>query len=196
MDSLIKFKVLIIGNSSVGKTSILHRHVDGKFSEEVPGTMGVDYRAITYERNKQRYDLQIWDTAGQERFSNITRAYYRNADAALLVFDLSNPDSFAAVPKWYRMLVDQSGKSSNDLVIILVGNKSDLDHRVKLKDIQQLATSFGITSYIQTSAMNGDRVHEVFDQLTEKLISKIHPIHPNGAIELSISRTRTKKQCC
>ena len=144
---LKKFKVLIIGNSCAGKTSILRRHVDCKFSEEVPGTIGVDYRANTYIRNGQRYDLQVWDTAGQERFRNVTRAYYRDANAALLVFDLNDHKSFAAIPEWHRQLLDQTGKQDNELVIILIGNKCDLQHNVPLSEIQKLASDLSISTH-------------------------------------------------
>jgi len=172
---LKKYKVLIIGNSCVGKTSILCRHVDGKFSEEVPGTIGVDYRSNTYVRDGKRYDLQVWDTAGQERFRNVTRAYYRDANAALLVFDLSDHVSFENIPMWHSQLLEQTGRDRKELVIILIGNKSDLNHEVQLSEIQVLASKLNISTYIQTSAKKGDRVNEVFDQLLEKLITKGGP---------------------
>lgn len=201
MEPLIKkYKVLIIGNSCAGKTSILRRHVDGKFSEEVSGTIGVDYRSNTYIRDGNRYDLQVWDTAGQERFRNVTRAYYRDANAALLVFDLNNHESFAAIPGWHRQLLDQTGKSARDLVIILIGNKSDLDQKVQLSEIQNLASLLGVSTYIQTSAKKGERVNEVFEQLLEKLITKGGVgIISKGAIKVGESAMKTgsgARSCC
>lgn len=193
---LKKYKVLIIGNSCAGKTSILHRHVDGKFIEDVPGTIGVDYRANTYIRDGHRYDLQIWDTAGQERFRNVTRAYYRDANAALLVFDLNNQESFEAVADWHKQLLDQTGKTSDELVIILIGNKSDLEHTVTMSDIQSLASHLKISTYIQTSAKKGDRVNEVFDQLLEKLIAKGQPgLISKGAIKIGGTMHKSTN-CC
>ena len=174
MDPLLKkYKVLIIGNSSVGKTSLLLRHVEGKFTEEVAGTIGVDYRANTYMRDGQRHDLQIWDTAGQDRFHNVTRAYYRDANAALLVFDLSNHASFDAIERWHKQLLIQIGEiTASKIILILVGNKCDKPHRaVTLNEIQELATRLKITSYVETSAKKGTRVDEVFQQLLEKLIA-------------------------
>jgi len=193
---LRKFKVLIIGNSCVGKTSILRRHVDGKFSEEIEGTIGVDYRANTYMCDGKRYDLQVWDTAGQERFRNVTKAYYRDANAALLVFDLGNHLSFESIPEWYKQLHVQTGQKSGDIVIILIGNKSDLDHKINMKEIQQMASSLNISTYIQTSAKKDDRVNEVFDQLLEKLITKGDP----GVISTDVIKLgeikRGKNSCC
>lgn len=203
---LKKYKVLIIGNSCAGKTSILRRHVEGKFSEDVPGTIGVDYRANTYIRDGARYDLQIWDTAGQERFKNVTLAYYRKANAALLVFDLSDHQSFEAIPNWYAQLLEQTGKSKDELVVILIGNKSDLEHAVSSHEIQQLAAKLKISTYIQTSAKHGDRINEVFDQLLEKLITQGSPGIGSEQMQDVIrigqsggySKTRTLKSqsCC
>lgn len=200
---LKKYKVLIIGNSCVGKTSILKRHVDGKFSEEVAGTIGVDYRANTYIRDGHRYDMQIWDTAGQERFRNVTRAYYRDANAALLVFDLGNVKSFNAIADWYHQLLEQTNKQQGDMVVVLIGNKCDVKPEVKLNDIQDLAAKLGISTYVQTSAKNGDRINEVFDQLLEKLISKDNPGiqgHDNtirvGQRVRTWSRSKDGQGCC
>jgi small GTP-binding protein len=198
---LKKYKVLIIGNSCVGKTSILCRHVDGKFSEEVPGTIGVDYRSNAYIRDGKRYDLQVWDTAGQERFRNVTRAYYRDANAALLVFDLSDHASFENIPMWHSQLLEQSGRDRKELVIILIGNKSDLNHEVQLSEIQVLASKLNISTYIQTSAKKGDRVNEVFDQLLEKLITKGGPgFIPEslraGIVKVDVAPGKMKQRCC
>jgi small GTP-binding protein len=195
---LRKFKVLIIGDSCVGKTSILRRHVDGKFSEESAGTIGVDYRANTYIRDGRRYDLQVWDTAGQERFRNVTRAYYRDANAALLVFDLGSHKSFTSIPDWYHQLHSQTGRQSGDMVIILIGNKSDLDvHNVNMTEIQEMASTLNISTYIQTSAKDGERVNEVFDQLLEKLITKGDPgVVSTDVISLGAKSHKSKSSCC
>jgi len=162
MEPLIKkYKVLIIGDSCVGKTSILLRHVDGQFHEEITGTIGVDYRSNTYVRDGQRYDLQIWDTAGQERFRNVTKAYYRDAHAALLVFDLTKHESFRSITQWHDQLLKQLNRPAGDLVTILVGNKSDRplsEYQVTPTQIQELASTLGISTYIQTSAKEGTRI--------------------------------------
>lgn len=192
-----KFKVLIIGDSSVGKTSLLLRHVDGKFVEERAGTIGVDYRANTYIRDGARYDLQMWDTAGQERFRNVTRAYYRDAHAALIVFDLSNPVSFQNIPAWYEQFKDQTGRPPNELVTILVGNKSDIvPHKVTLSEIQAMVSKLGITSYIQTSAKDGSKVDEVFEQLLEKILMNYSSDTHTHGIKLRATDTRKQKTCC
>lgn len=195
-----KFKVLIIGDANVGKTSLLLRHVDGKFYEEVAGTIGIDYRSNTYIRDNHRYDLMIWDTAGQERFRNVTKAYYRDADAVLLVFDLTDRISFNHIPRWFKQLLEETGRTTDDMVMILVGNKSDKTTKivVTLPEIQDMVSELGLSSYIQTSAREGNRVNEVFEQLLEKLITKIgrqgNNEHP-GTIHVG-THTANKKICC
>lgn len=196
-----KFKVLIIGDANVGKTSLLLRHVDGKFCEEIGGTIGIDYRSNTYIRDNQRYDLMIWDTAGQERFRNVTKAYYRDADAALLVFDLTDRLSFNHVPRWFEQLLKETGRTQEQMVMILVGNKNDCTDkiRVTLPEIQDMVSELGLSSYIQTSAREGERVNEVFEQLLEKLITKTskQDVDPTskGTVNLH-GGERNKKSCC
>ena len=192
---LKKYKVLIIGDACVGKTSLLLRHVEGRFIEEVTGTIGVDYRANTYVRDNQRYDLQIWDTAGQDRFKNVTRAYYRDANAALLVFDLTNETTLDNIKTWYQQLTDHVDKS--DIVTILVGNKCDLKSKVMPPEIQQLASELNISTYVQTSAREGTRVNEVFEQLLEKLIAHDGlPQTPKGEIVRLGGKPKSHNTCC
>lgn len=193
-----KFKVLVIGNTCAGKTSILIRHATGRYDIDVKNTVGIDYRSIIYNKYGKKYNLQIWDTAGQERFNNVTRAYYRDADAALLVFDLNNPESFLAIKQWYHDLLLYSDREPHQMVIILVGNKSDLEHKVSLTEIQSLATELGISSYIQTSVKNGEHIGEVFDRLLDRLIHSVKSVPVSGVVLLSEpgARTRSLGRCC
>jgi small GTP-binding protein len=165
---LVKYKVLIIGNSSSGKTSILLRYSKGQFSDLVAGTIGVDYQAQAYDRGGKKYYLNIWDTAGQERFKHIISAYYRDAHAVVLVFDLHDYKSFEAIDRWHSLVLENTNK---DVLFILVGNKSDLVHMVTQTEIQQTVSRLKISTYIQTSAKSGERITEVFDRVLEKLIS-------------------------
>lgn len=197
--SVNKFKVLIIGDSCVGKTSLLQRHIDGKFTEETVGTIGIDYRANTYVKDHKRYDLQIWDTAGQERFRAVTSAYYRDAHAALLVFDLTSHVSFSNVPTWHKQLIEQTGRTSSELVTILVGNKCDCDDSAKtvtLNEIQNTVSMLGISSYIQTSAKNGSKVDEMFEQLLEKLLTHQYGSNRGKSIKIATSSNKPALNCC
>ncbi|KFZ54481.1 Ras-related protein Rab-3A, partial [Podiceps cristatus] len=99
------FKLLIIGNSSVGKTSFLFRYADDTFTPAFVSTVGIDFKVKTVYRNDKRVKLQIWDTAGQERYRTITTAYYRGAMGFILMYDITSEDSFNAVQDWYEMLL-------------------------------------------------------------------------------------------
>ncbi|MGH0153859.1 UNVERIFIED_CONTAM: hypothetical protein FKN15_061925 [Acipenser sinensis] len=118
------FKLLIIGNSSVGKTSFLFRYADDSFTSAFVSTVGIDFKVKTVYRNDKRVKLQIWDTAGQERYRTITTAYYRGAMGFLLTYDITNQESFNAVQDWATQIKTYSWDNAQ---VILVGNKSDLE---------------------------------------------------------------------
>ncbi|XP_059551058.1 ras-related protein Rab-3C isoform X2 [Myotis daubentonii] len=122
------FKLLIIGNSSVGKTSFLFRYADDSFTSAFVSTVGIDFKVKTVFKNEKRIKLQIWDTAGQERYRTITTAYYRGAMGFILMYDITNGESFNAVQDWSTQIKTYSWDNAQ---VILVGNKCDMeDERV------------------------------------------------------------------
>uniref|UniRef100_A0AAA9RZ23 small monomeric GTPase n=1 Tax=Bos taurus TaxID=9913 RepID=A0AAA9RZ23_BOVIN len=122
------FKLLIIGNSSVGKTSFLFRYADDSFTSAFVSTVGIDFKVKTVFKNEKRIKLQIWDTAGQERYRTITTAYYRGAMGFILMYDITNEESFNAVQDWSTQIKTYSWDNAQ---VILVGNKCDMeDERV------------------------------------------------------------------
>ncbi|KAF5909254.1 GTP-binding protein Rab-3D-like, partial [Clarias magur] len=139
------FKLLIIGNSSVGKTSFLFRYADDSFTSAFVSTVGIDFKVKTVYRNEKRIKLQIWDTAGQERYRTITTAYYRGAMGFLLMYDITNQESFYAVQDWATQIKTYSWDNAQ---VILVGNKCDLedDRLVATEDGQKLANELGPTN--------------------------------------------------
>lgn len=161
------FKLLIIGNSSVGKTSVLFRYADEQFSSAFVSTVGIDFKVKTIDRNNQRIKLQIWDTAGQERYRTITTAYYRGALGFLLMYDITNEDSFQAVADWSTQIKTWGWESAQ---IILVGNKSDMERdRVVSKERgMELAEALGY-DFFEVSAKSGNMVSEVFDRLVDNI---------------------------
>uniref|UniRef100_A0A674NX91 small monomeric GTPase n=1 Tax=Takifugu rubripes TaxID=31033 RepID=A0A674NX91_TAKRU len=118
------FKILIIGNSSVGKTSFLFRYADDSFTPAFVSTVGIDFKVKTIYRNDKRIKLQIWDTAGQERYRTITTAYYRGAMGFILMYDITNEESFNAVQDWSTQIKTYSWDNAQ---VLLVGNKCDMD---------------------------------------------------------------------
>eukprot|EP00061_Rhincodon_typus_P014737 g41983.t1 len=126
------FKILIIGNSSVGKTSFLFRYADDSFTPAFVSTVGIDFKVKTIYRNEKRIKLQIWDTAGQERYRTITTAYYRGAMGFILMYDITNEESFNAVQDWSTQIKTYSWDNAQ---VLLVGNKCDMeDERVVLAE--------------------------------------------------------------
>jgi small GTP-binding protein len=120
------FKLVLIGDSGVGKSNILTRFIDNKFNLESKATVGVEFGTKIFDVNKTKIKAQIWDTAGQERYKAITGAYYKGAKGALLVFDLSRKETFDSVDRW---VPDLRASADEKVTIILIGNKCDLKER-------------------------------------------------------------------
>jgi len=166
----INVKLLLIGNSSVGKSSLLLRFSDEQFlpEDESSATIGVDFRVHKMEVKGKKVKLSIWDTAGQERFRTITSSYYRGAQGVILVYDVSNRESFEALPRWYSELETYV---SDSVVKILVGNKVDKEfsRQVPVAEAQQFAARMS-TLFIETSAKTAVGVNEVFQEVVEKIL--------------------------
>ncbi|KAI2665944.1 Ras-related protein Rab-3D [Labeo rohita] len=156
------FKLLIIGNSSVGKTSFLFRYADNSFTSAFVSTVGIDFKVKTVFRNNKRIKLQIWDTAGQERYRTITTAYYRGAMGFLLMYDITNQDSFNAVQDWATQIKTYSWDNAQ---VILVANKCDLedDRLVPTEDGQRLAHE-----------LDNINVKQVFECLVDVICEKMN----------------------
>ncbi|KAI8580249.1 hypothetical protein K450DRAFT_237549 [Umbelopsis ramanniana AG] len=164
-------KLLLIGNSSVGKSSLLLRFTDDTFlpQDEVSATIGVDFKVSMMEVDGKRYKLTIWDTAGQERFRTLTSSYYRGAQGVILVYDVSNRDTFDALQNWYTEL--QTYSSSKDVVKMIVGNKVDKESSrvVTYKEGAAMAQKLQ-TLFIECSAKTKVGVQEAFEELVQKII--------------------------
>jgi len=165
------FKLLIIGNSSVGKTSFLFRYADNSFTSAFVSTVGIDFKVKTVFRQDKRVKLQIWDTAGQERYRTITTAYYRGAMGFILMYDVTNEESYNAVQDWCTQIKTYSWDNAQ---VVLVGNKCDLDdERVVSTDRgRQLAHQLGL-EFFETSAKENVNVKQVFERLVDVICDKM-----------------------
>merc|ERR1719264_1257955 len=165
------FKLLIIGNSSVGKTSFLFRYADASFTSAFVSTVGIDFKVKTVFRQDKRVKLQIWDTAGQERYRTITTAYYRGAMGFILMYDVTNEESFSSVHDWCTQIKTYSWDNAQ---VILVGNKCDMeDERViSYERGKQLADSLGL-DFFETSAKENINVRAVFERLVDMICDKM-----------------------
>ena len=174
------FKLLIIGDSSVGKSSLLLRFSDDVYRDSYISTIGVDFKVKTIELEGKRIKLQMWDTAGQERFRTITNSYYRGAHGVMIVFSVEDHESFVSVKNWLSQLRAYADK---DVQILLVGNKSDMveERTVKKEEAEELAEKEGLV-YIETSAKTAERVVESFEEIC-RIVMKNFPTERRNSQE-------------
>ncbi|KAM7523767.1 hypothetical protein LguiA_013669 [Lonicera macranthoides] len=154
------FKVVLIGDSAVGKSQMLARFARNDFSLDSKATIGVEFQTRTLLIEHKSVKAQIWDTAGQERYRAVTSAYYRGAVGAMLVYDITKRQSFDHIPRWLEEL---RGHADKNIVIILIGNKSDLEDQraVGTEDAKEFAEKEGLF-FLETSALEATNVEEAF----------------------------------
>ncbi|GMM28591.1 Rab family GTPase [Martiniozyma asiatica (nom. inval.)] len=165
------FKIVLIGDSSVGKTNLLSRFTRDEFNPDSKATIGVEFATRTLEVEGSKIKTQIWDTAGQERYRAITAAYYRGAVGALVVYDITKAESYESVSNWLKEMKDNA---DDNIVIALVGNKSDLEHlrQVPAEEAQNFATEHNLL-FTETSAFNADNVDFTFTQLVQNIYEMV-----------------------
>jgi len=165
------FKLIIIGDSVVGKSSLMRKFTQNEYEDGILNTIGMDFSIKIIKRNDDIVKLQIWDTAGQERFKNILSSYYRGADAILICYDVTNKKSFESLKYWVQTVNNLCKETAE---IIIIGTKLDLEEQrtISYNDASQLCKDFGY-DYVEISAKNDDsnKIREViFNPLLDKLI--------------------------
>ena len=198
----LAIKTLVIGDSRVGKTSLLLKYVDKSFPDEHISTIGVEYKEKLITKDGFNIRLQIWDTAGEERFRSITKSIYKNTHGVLFVYDITQKDTFANVKHWIK----DTENIDREIRGVIVGNKIDLPDRVISKiDLDEIGEKYKMP-VIETSAKEGTNVNECFELLIDELFKnkthdQIKEIYLRKAkSDLSISsktiNTNKKKKCC
>jgi Ras-related protein Rab-8A len=192
-------KLLLIGDSGVGKSCLLLRFSDDSFTPSFITTIGIDFKIRTIELEGKRIKLQIWDTAGQERFRTITTAYYRGAMGILLVYDVTDDKSFANMGNWIRNIEQHASENVNR---ILIGNKCDLVDKKVIDTTRgkSLADEYGI-KFLETSAKNSINVDEAFISLARDIKKRLidtaeQPTEKNLDLNTKDSQKAQKKKCC
>ncbi|PWN24505.1 ras-domain-containing protein [Jaminaea rosea] len=173
------FKVVLIGDSGAGKSNLLSRFTRNEFSLDSKSTIGVEFATRSIAVDNKTVKAQIWDTAGQERYRAITSAYYRGAVGALLVYDIAKHPSYVNVSRWLKELRDHA---DSNIVIMLVGNKSDLRHlrAVPTDEARSFAAENNL-SFIETSALDASNVEQAF----QNILTEIYRIVSNKALQSS-----------
>ena len=163
-------KIVLAGDSGVGKTNILSRFTRDFFSEDSKSTIGVEFATKNIVINNKLIKANIWDTAGQENYKSITRAYFHGALGAIIVFDITQSSSFDSVSKWLKDIRDNTEK---DAIIMLIGNKNDLEDKRTV--LAEEAIKYAKTEqllYIETSALNSKNISDAFNMIVAEIVSK------------------------
>ena len=202
MSAKYVIRVLTIGYTDVGKTSIILRFTKNQFNDKYVSTIGIDFKSKTLEIDKNSVKITVFDTAGQEKYKGIVKSFYNKANGILLTFDLSNKESFSRLDYWVEELKEHI--VSNELYILLVGNKKDKKEReVTFEEAQQYAENNNFGGYFEVSAKDGEGINEMFINVAKGSLKKIlnkNEDENNTSIQLSLSNAKVSQQknnkCC
>jgi len=169
----VLLKVIILGESGVGKTALLNHYVNNTFIETHKATIGADFMTKEMRIDDKLITLQMWDTAGQERFKSLGNSFYRGADAAILVYALNEKESFHKIDEWRSNFINLSNEQSEDFPILLLGNKSDLDdnRQVQPAEGKNYANQHHMIHF-ETSARNGQNIESSITELAKKACAR------------------------
>ena len=189
----VLYKILLLGDSSVGKTCFLMRYTDNTYQEIHMSTIGIDnkFKDVELEDGK-KVKIQIWDTAGQDRFRSITRNYYKGANGIVLIFDVTNKKSYENVKNWVKQIKEEV---SSRVTIILVANKiDDVNHRIVTKEEgEKIANECGLM-FFECSAKTGENIEHAFNELVKKTVENYSKVGQGG--EKLKKKKNSKKGCC
>lgn len=195
----VVFKIIIIGDSGVGKSCFFMQFTEGNFKDDHNVTIGVEYGARVLKIGEKLIKLELWDTAGQEAFRAITRSFYRNANGVMLMYDLTRLDSFENLEDWLR---EVRTNSAPDITILAVGNMLDLadDEREVDTDIgEKFVVDNKLDGFMEVSAKTSDNVNEAFAKMAEILQKKFPnkaEAKPTPSIQIKPTMQPKKKGCC
>jgi Ras-related protein Rab-18 len=198
------FKILLVGDSGVGKSSILLQFTDGYFNENLGSTIGVDFRIKIMsledsDGNTKKVKATIWDTAGQERFRTLTSAYYRGAQGVIFVYDVSRKESFDELDSWLNEVTTYAADAGKHLVKVLLGNKIDRDAVVKKGDAVRWAEDHGML-FLQSSAKTTEGISNVFEEVVRKILESPELLQrmteARQASQISVQSSGKKTGCC
>ena len=197
LDLDFKFKIMVIGESKVGKTSLIKRYTKNKFGGVYLTTVGVDFQDKIIQIDGKKIRLQIWDTAGQERFRNVTKNYFKSSNGFLLIYDITDKESFKHLNFWNEQINLNAPKN---IKTVLVGNKSDLDNerQISVEEGENFAGKYNI-KFFEASAKEGTNIKEVFEYLANEIYKVKKEEIRSNTFSTVISKEQVqnkKKKCC
>ena len=198
------FKVVLVGDSFVGKTNIMSKYLKNEFHEDSKATVGVEFGSKQFNVEGHSIKAQIWDTAGQERYKAITSAYYKGAKGAFIVYDITRKNSFESIDKWIN---DVTAVADKKITIVLIGNKSDLeDQRQVTKEQGEDKANKLQVAFLETSAFSGENLEKAFQMMIKEVYQKCHEemmsegdvdiIKGGEDINLAKKNNNSEKKCC
>ena len=199
-----KCQLLIIGDSTVGKTSILNRYTNGEFNHHYLATIGLDFFKKDEVIDGKTIRIKIWDTAGQERYKSLTQGYFRNAEGIMIVFDVSNIETFNNLKYWIQSIKTHIDVDNDHVPAIIIGNKIDIFNREVTKEQGEKFSKEQNFEYFETSAKNGNNINECIRFLIEKVLKnkkrKDEELFPKENIIIgegnNDKNNKAKSKCC
>ena len=188
MSKVFSKKIVLLGDTAVGKTSLCARLVNNTFDNFNEPTIGAAFQTKTIECGDISHKLEIWDTAGQERYHSLAPMYYRGAKAAVIVFDITKKETFECAKRW----VDELNYATKNVIVILSGNKCDLNHSrdISTEEAQKYADQNGLI-YLETSAKENINIHKIFETISEKI-----QINENKDQHIDLYKKEKEQQKC
>ena len=195
------FKLILIGDSCVGKSNILLKYLKNEFDPNSRATVGVEFGTKNILINNKKIKIQIWDTAGEERYRSITSAYYKGAKGAFIVYDITRKSTFDNIDKW---ISDLKLNGDQNICIVILGNKSDLDDKREISKEEGIKKSeMYKTAFLETSALSGDNIGKAFDEIIEQIVqSNKNFFHGDNkkvidkGVNLNEKNNSENKKCC
>ena len=188
-------KLLVVGDTNVGKTNFIYRFIENKFSQNYMATTGIDLKCTTIELKGKKIRVQLWDTAGQEKYKSITKNLFLKVQGVLAVYDITNDTSFANLKSWIKIIKEECGKH---MPIILVGNKNDLENQRNIdKNVAIAFAQEEKVEYIETSSKSGENISKAISLLCEKVLEDAEFDNDcSFTLDSSSIRDKKKHKCC
>ena len=200
-EELINYKIILVGDSGVGKTCILMRAVNNKFSENYQATIGFEFLLMYFQVNNIKIKLQIWDTCGQEMYRSLIQGFYRNTTSTILVFSKTNRSSFDNLGMWIK---DIKNNTEQDMPIFLVGNKCDEEKKkveVNKEEAEEFSKQYNLKYFCESSAKTGYNINQIFEEVA-KVVYKDFCLKRNTRKQIprmgldKKEESGSKKRCC